>query len=213
MKDKYQNQYRTTTVRAQWCDYGWNSAYFITICTADRAHYFGEIVNGKMVLSNTGVIADILWYEIPNHTQFVALGDFVVMPNHIHGMLILDKPDGNRFEVEAVAALHATQPPPPHATPPPLSPPPLQSPLTDQLQPTKNAQMAAISPKSNSISTIIRSYKSAVTKHANRLGLKNGWQSRFHEHIIRNREEYERISNYIITNSENWDKNEFSEYT
>jgi REP element-mobilizing transposase RayT len=89
---KYMNKYRSESARAQWWDYGWNGAYFITICTADREHFFGEIKNGKMILSPTGVIADLLWHEIKNHSKFVELGDFVVMPNHIHGILILDKP-------------------------------------------------------------------------------------------------------------------------
>lgn len=70
--------------------------------------------------------------------------------------------------------------------------------------------MAAISPKSNPISTIIRSYKSAVTKHANQLGLENGWQSRFHDHIIRNDAEYQRISDYIIHNPAYWKEDTFN---
>ncbi len=90
---KYMNKYRSESARAQWWDYGWNGAYFITICTADREHFFGEIKNGKMILSPTGVIADLLWHEITNHSKYVELGDFVVMPNHIHGILILDKPN------------------------------------------------------------------------------------------------------------------------
>jgi putative transposase len=99
--DKYQNKYRIASARAQWWDYGWNGAYFITICTRNREHYFGEIENGKMVLSPMGIIADILWHEIPNHASFVELGDFVVMPNHIHGILILDKPNGGNDNVVA----------------------------------------------------------------------------------------------------------------
>ena len=90
---KYLNKYRSESARAQWWDYGWNGAYFITICTADREHFFGEIKNGKMILSPTGVIADLLWHEITNHSKYVELGDFVVMPNHIHGILILNKPN------------------------------------------------------------------------------------------------------------------------
>jgi REP element-mobilizing transposase RayT len=159
-----------------------------------------------MHLLPTGVIADILWHEIPNHAPFVELGDFVVMPNHIHGILILDKPDGggkNNDRTDGrsvdrsgsvVETLHAT------------SLPPTQQPS----DPIKIEKMALISPKSNSISAIIRSYKSAVTKHANRLGLPNGWQPRFHDHIIRDDAEYQRISNYIITNPENWGKDTFS---
>ena len=183
--EKYQNKYRIPSARAQWWDYGWNGAYFITICTHNRKHFFGEIKNGTMQFSPMGVIADILWHEIPNHSEFVELGDFVVMPNHIHGILILNKPLGAGL----VETLHATSLPIPSA---------------------KNQQMAAISPKSNTISTIVRSYKSAVTKHANRLGLENRWQSRFHDHIIRNDAEYQRISDYIIHNPAHWKEDTFN---
>ncbi len=212
---KYKNKYRIASARAQWWDYGWNGAYFITICTQNREHFFGEINDGKMVLSSVGVIADILWHEIPNHSKFVELGDFVVMPNHIHGILILDKPDGGNNNVQSVAdsgsgndndndndnvveTLHATS----------LQLQQLQQSQQSQ-QPKFNEKMAAISPKSNSISTIIRSYKSAVTKHANRLGLENGWQTRFHDHIIRDDAEYQRISDYIVNNPANWQEDKF----
>ncbi len=101
--DKYKSKYRIQSTRAQWWDYGWNGAYFITICTKNREHFFGEIADGKMILSNAGIIADIFWHEISNHFLFVELGKFVVMPNHIHGILILDKPDegnGNNDNIE-----------------------------------------------------------------------------------------------------------------
>jgi hypothetical protein len=62
MPDQYQNKYRIASVRAQWWDYGRAGAYFVTICGKDREHFFGEIKNGKMILSAVGVIADILWY-------------------------------------------------------------------------------------------------------------------------------------------------------
>lgn len=185
---KYKNKYRGQTIRASWWNYGWNGAYFITICTKNREHYFGEIINREMVLSHTGVIADIFWYEIPNHDPFAELGEFVVMPNHIHGILILDNP---------VRSLHAT------------TPQSLQSPADPQSPPGKDEKMAAISPNSHTVSTIIRSYKSAVTKNANRLGFENGWQSRFHDHIIRDYAEYERISNYIRNNPRNWKEDKF----
>ena len=87
MADKFQNKYRITSSRLKNWDYRTSAAYFITICTANRTHFFGEIVNQKMVLSNTGVIADILWHHIPNHAPNVSLGEFVVMPNHIHGIV------------------------------------------------------------------------------------------------------------------------------
>ena len=91
--EKYQNKYRTTSTRLQNWDYQWRGAYFITICTHNRAHYFGEINNDKMQLFNIGIIADVLWYEIKNHAHNVELGEFIVMPNHIHGILILNNDD------------------------------------------------------------------------------------------------------------------------
>jgi len=197
---KFQNKYRIASARAQWWDYGWNGAYFITICTQNREHFFGEIHNGKMNLSHLGVIVNILWYEIPNHSPFIELGDFVIMPNHIHGILILDKPiDGinnsdNDNDNDNVDTGHALY---------------LQ---TSQQMPTQQSigKNRFQNIGKNTVSSIIGSYKSAVTKHANRLGLTNGWQSRFHDHIIRKDAEYQRISDYIINNPANWDNDKFN---
>ena len=91
MSEKFKNKYRIASARLQNWDYRWSGAYFITICTAEREHYFGEIENGKMNLSNLGVIADIFWHEIPIRKPFVKLGEYVIMPNHIHGILIIDE--------------------------------------------------------------------------------------------------------------------------
>ena len=60
-------------------DYRWDGAYFITICTKDRKHFFGEIKNKKMILSNIGVIADILWHEIPFHAKHLSLCQIIYM--------------------------------------------------------------------------------------------------------------------------------------
>ena len=178
---KFQNKYRSESARAQWWDYGNEGAYFITICTKNREHFFGEIINGIMHLSHLGVLADVLWHEIPHHSPNVKLGAFVVMPNHIHGILILN---GN---VGTLSSSSLSQPPNPETI-------------------IKNQQMANISPQSGTVSAIIRGYKSAITKHANRLGIENGWQPRFHDHIIRNEIEYQRIHNYIVNNPVKWEK-------
>ena len=79
---KFQNKYRIASNRLKNWDYGRNSAYFITICTHDRKHYFGEIKNGEMHLNQLGENATRFWLEIPNHFPFIELGNFVVMPNH-----------------------------------------------------------------------------------------------------------------------------------
>ncbi len=208
---KFQNKYRNESARAQWWDYGNEGAYFITICTKNREHFFGEIINGIMHLSHLGVLADAFWHEIPHHSPNVKLGAFVVMPNHIHGILILNGNvgtlNGNVGTLNGnVGTLHATslrqrqQQQRPSSLSSSLSQPPNPETIT------KNQQMANISPQSGTVSAIIRAYKSAVTKHANRLGIENGWQPRFHDHIIRNDIEYQRIHNYIVNNPLKWEK-------
>ena len=208
--ERFRNKYRIASARAQWWDYGWNGAYFITICTKNREYFFGEINKGEIELSQLGVIADILWHEIPNHASFVELGDFVVMPNHIHGILILDKPDGGFTNPENnndgngnVETGHALSLPPP--------PPPRTPKRTSKRHPIKPSigQNRFQNIGKNTVSYIIGSYKSAVTKHANRLGFENGWQFRFHDHIIRNDAAYQRISDYIVNNPSNWKDDKF----
>ena len=93
--DKYQNRYRIPSTRLQNWDYGWNAIYFVTICTKDRIHYFGEITDGKMHLSPIGAIADVLWHELKNHFDNIELDAFVVMPNHIHGIIAINNDGGN----------------------------------------------------------------------------------------------------------------------
>src|SRR5664279_1981169 len=120
MAEKFQNKYRVPSARLQHWDYGWDAAYFITICTKDRECLFGEIVNGSMNLSGLGIIADIMWYEIKNHAKNIELGEFVVMPNHVHGIIILNgndaenatqvADDGNDFDsARAIGTTHPVE--------------------------------------------------------------------------------------------------------
>ncbi|MBK8699238.1 MAG: transposase [Saprospiraceae bacterium] len=89
--NKYKNKYRIPSDRLQTWDYGNNGSYFITICTKNREHFFGAIGDGDMQLNDIGIIAEQYWIEISNHFPFIKLGNFVVMPNHVHGILIIDK--------------------------------------------------------------------------------------------------------------------------
>ncbi len=186
--EKYGNKYRIKSTRLQNWDYGWNGAYFITICTKNREHYFGEIENGRMQLSPIGVIADILWYEIKNHAKNIELGEFIVMPNHIHGILILNgNTDNGNVETGHALSLR----------------------LSDQSQqpPSQNktiGQKRFQNIGKNTVSSIIGGYKSAVTKHAHRLNFVSEWQRNYWEHIIRNENEYKRIAQYIIDNPQKW---------
>ena len=94
MAKLYQNRYRILSARAPWWDYSRNGAYFITICTANRRHFFGNVENGRMQLLPVGELADRYWYEIPERFPYARLDAWVVMPNHVHGILIIDKPAG-----------------------------------------------------------------------------------------------------------------------
>ena len=181
MAAKFQNKYRIESIRLQTWDYGWDARYFVTICTKNREPFFGQIVDGALQLSPVGAIADVLWYEIKNHAKNVTLGEFVVMPDHIHGIIILDGNDQNR-PTEAEEKRHALSPP--------LSP----------------GQQRFQNQGKNTLSSIVGSYKSAVTKHANRLKLEFGWQSLFYDHIIRDGKSFERISEYIRRTPANWKK-------
>ena len=193
MNKKYLNKYRIPSARLQTWDYANDGTYFITICTMDRRHFFGQVKNGKMILTNAGVIADIVWLEIKHHNINIELGEFIVMPNHIHGILILD---GNNAgdDVQTRHALSLAPPHNPHPTPD-IPKSPGQSRFQNQGK--------------NSISSIIGGYKSAVTKHCNRLGIEFGWQTRFYDHIIRDGRAFENISNYIVNNPEKWDIDKF----
>ena len=87
--DKYKDKYRIPSARYPNWDYAKDGAYFITICTKNRTHFFGECIDGKTTLSTVGAIIQGFWYEIPKYSPHVELGEFIVMPNHIHGVLIL----------------------------------------------------------------------------------------------------------------------------
>lgn len=173
--DKFQNKYRIPSTRAQWWDYGNNAAYFVTVCTQNRIHYFGEIVVvetqnfASLRATEIGKFAETCWYDIPNHFPFVQLGAFVVMPNHIHGIIIIDKPKN-----------------------------------TTQLS-SKNK----FGPQSQNLASIVRGYKIGVTKQSKIICPKFQWQPRYHDHIIRNNDEYQRIKDYINRNPEKWEQNKF----
>ena len=194
MTTYFQNKFRNETIRLQNWNYRWDGSYFITICTKNREHFFGEIVNGKMNLSNIGVLADIFWHEIKNHSKNIKLDAFVVMPNHIHAILILnggyidDEMNTDPGEINDgdngfgnISVENGNCP--------------------------DGGGMADIG--KNSVSSIIGSYKSAVTKHARRLGYTFEWQRLYYDHLIQNENSYYHISNYIKNNVKKWDEDRF----
>ncbi len=142
----FKNKYRIESARLQTWDYANEGSYFINICTKDRYHYFGEIVEGKMQLSPAGILAEVFWYEIKNHAKNIGLGEFVIMPNHIHGILILHATDVS--DVETRHALSQS----PIATP--VAPPPNSPPNPSSHEKTIG-QTRFQNPRKNSISSVI----------------------------------------------------------
>ena len=92
------------SIRLKGYDYSQAGLYFVTICTENRQHLFGEIQNGEMVLNYCGKIANILWYEIKNHIRNVRLHEFVIMPNHLHGIIEITNHVSNINNIVPVGA-------------------------------------------------------------------------------------------------------------
>lgn len=218
MSEKFRNKYRVQSARLQGYDYRNAGAYFITICTQHRIHYFGECKNGMMQSSAIGLLAEQFWFDIPNHFPNTSLGAFVVMPNHIHGILVIDEkwetPRMNPFETTNE---QLPKPPTPsvethnYASLQPATDSPATD-FSDKLNiegPPINEYFRNLSAPAKSVSTIIRAYKAAVTTASRKMGLPFAWQTRFHDHIIRNHSEYERISHYIQNNPATWKDDRF----
>jgi hypothetical protein len=93
MSDKFKGKYRIKSARLQNWDYSWDALYYVTICTQNQEFYFGDIAKEEMVLSAIGMMAKKYWHEIPLRYPFVELDEFVVMLNHIHGILIINNPN------------------------------------------------------------------------------------------------------------------------
>lgn len=90
MSGLFKNKYRIKSTRLKGWDYSSEGFYFITICTYNRNQYLGQIINGKMELSEIGVIVEKYWHEIPRHYKNISLDSFVIMPNHLHGIIIVN---------------------------------------------------------------------------------------------------------------------------
>lgn len=98
----FKNKYRISPARLANWDYGSNGSYFITICTENRIHYFGDIIVDHGIASlrptEIGKVAIENWKQIPQHFPFIKLDEFVIMPDHMHGILAINKPDKNDWQ-------------------------------------------------------------------------------------------------------------------
>lgn len=223
--EKFQNKYRIPSARLQNWDYGANGAYFITICTDKMQHFFGYVQDEKMHLNALGKIAHSVWEGIPKQFPYVELGNFQIMPNHMHGILIIDKK-----KVAIIAAMDDVE------TRLIASVPRIDGDNISRVDGEINGGInreiyGEINIENNSkiesdkkvggctgdhnpmlqenISRIIRWYKGSCSFGMRKIHAEFQWHSRFHDHIIRNSREFEIIQNYIEQNPAKWEADKF----
>ena len=207
MNDKFENKYRIETTRLKGWDYGKNGYYFVTICTKDRIPYFGNVINGKVKLSEIGKIALEELKKTPEirKDMNVTLGEFVIMPNHIHCIIIIGENEYNTNRRDAMLcvstnivmrgdeyrdAMHCDK-------------------CRDA---THCVSTNKFGPQSKNLPSIIRGFKSAVTKRAKIINPNFSWQRNYYEHIIRDEKSFKTISEYIINNPLKWNEDKYYEH-
>ena len=166
------------SVRLKNYDYSQPGAYFVTITTHQRTLLFGKITGETMSLNQYGKIVQSCWEQIPRHFMRVQPVAFIVMPNHVHGIIII-------LDLHAVGAQHAV---------------PLRHGPQTRIE-------AFAQPVPGSLPTIIRSFKSAATKRINLLRDTPAapvWQRNYYEHVIRSDAELNQIKEYVKSNSAKW---------
>jgi len=146
-------------------DYSQDGFYFVTICVKNREMFFGDVVESKIILSKIGLIADDFFRDIPNRFSVVKIDEYIIMPNHIHGIIVINNCRNAPGRVPT------------------------------GIQPLVK----------NSLSSVINHFKGNVKKICNKNKIGFEWQSRFHDRIIRNSDELNRIRQYIINNPVKWD--------
>jgi len=199
---KYKNTYRTKSNRLQGYNYSENGIYFITICVKGQKSVFGCVKKGKMILNQFGKIVEEEWKKSAEIRKEIILDEFVVMPNHFHGIVILQN-DNVVNETHCRASLQGG----------------IKQSLDSNIVETHgNASQGGGSKQKNfeykntfgkqskNISALVRGFKSSVSRKIKLLGENDfSWQSNYHDHIIRNQKALEKIRTYVQTNPFIWE--------
>ena len=185
------------SIRLKGYDYSQSGAYFITICTRQRENLFGQVQEGMMHPNRLGGIVQYAWQDLPRHYPHVTLDAFCLMPNHVHGIIVLVDDDawrggsgfenvGGGSEAEHISIFDH---PNPQARP------------YNQTKTNKPTVRHALP-------EIVRAFKSFSARRINAIQRTRGnpvWQRNYYEHVIRDMDEYQRIVDYIQTNPMRWD--------
>ncbi len=202
MKFKPEKHHRRS-IRLKGYDYSQPGAYFITICTKNRECLFGNVVDGKMMLNDAGQIAQNCWLEIPDHYPNVILDEFVIMPNHIHGIIIINVGANNDSHQQA------NNDSPINVGANNNSPQQANNDSPRQIN-NNSSQPSSFRSPSGTIGSIVRGFKIGVTKwFRQNTDIYDVWQRNYYEHIIRNEQELNKIREYIINNPLKWELDKY----
>jgi REP element-mobilizing transposase RayT len=150
------------------------------------------VENGKMILSELGMIAEKFWREIPDHFPNIKLDEFIIMPDHIHGIIII-----KTHKLGVLTAKLGVSTNSEFQSNPPVQASKLGASTNSEFQSNPPVQTPKLG-----VSTIINQYKRICTITIKTRGFDFAWQSRFHDHIIRTNSELNRIRKYIRENPE-----------
>ena len=209
---KFQGKYRIDSARAKWWDYTNPGDYFITICTRKKVHLFGYVKDGEMILNDYGKIVSDCWFDLPNHYNNIVLGEFQIMPNHIHCIVGVKESKSESATVETGLKPVCT-------TNPVCTENPVcttnENPICGMdsnpadINPNENPKKEKIIHGVFEFMRALKTFSSKkINEKRNTKGVSN-WQDRFYDHIIRDESDYNRIKNYIINNPKKWDEDCF----
>lgn len=176
-------------------DYSLNASYFVTICVKDKQNYFGQIRDGVMYLNQAGQIIRQGWLDLPNHYWNCGLDMFIIMPDHVHGIIILD--DSN-IVGNGLKPFHTDQNTAGNGFKPNNSE---QNAIGNGLKP-----FPTTTKKPYNLSEIVRGFKTFSSRRIHGAALLNNfcWQKSFYDHVVRSNEYLDKIRLYIQNNPMKW---------
>ncbi len=200
----YSNQHHRTSYRARWHNYN-GGMYFITICTKDREHYFGEIVNGQMNLSEIGKCLNEQIIKTPEVRADMNLEIplYVIMPDHVHLIITIGENQYNTPSCGDTTHCDDTT----HCRGAMHCAPTNDTTIgeTNHCVPTDGEPMNKFSPQSKNLASVIRGIKISTTTFARKNQIPFQWQRSFYDRIIRDSDEMNRIAEYIENNVAKWE--------
>ncbi len=194
--------HRRRSIRLKEYDYSQNGAYFMTICTWNRECLFGNILDGEIVLNDVGKMVQWIWDDLTNRFPIMELDEYVIMPNHLHGIIVMDCNRRGESCIRPENDMHRGES--------------CIRPCVQADHKEGDHKDRPYGTTKNSIGRIIQAFKS-ITTHQYTIGVKQQgwppyagriWQRNYYDHVMRNEDELNRIREYIINNPLKWTEDE-----